>query len=103
LFGQAITLTNVNEQPSPVKRKEVVLIVRRGLVPEDGAVSVREDFAQSSKLTLEAKGLYLFLLTVKDPKYLTAAGIAFKLMESEEKVGEVLSELEEASLVAGSW
>jgi hypothetical protein len=79
------------------------LIVRKALVPEDGAVTVRADFAQSPKLTLEAKGLYLFLCTVKDPRYLNAAGIAFKLIEREEKVREVLGELEEASLVAGSW
>lgn len=77
------------------------MIVRRGIVPAGVAVTVRPEFAQSHRMTLEAKGLYLFLLTVKDPKYLTAAGISFKLMEPEPKVREVLKELAEMGYVEG--
>lgn len=79
------------------------MIVRRPkLIKDPEGVTVTQEFAISPKMSIAAKGLYVYLLAMKDPTYVTVIGISLGLRERGENIWPAMKELVALGLVEGA-
>jgi hypothetical protein len=64
-----------------------------------GAVLYPVEVAQSTDISLAAKGLYAYILSMKAPQFLTISGAAMDLKETEAAIKAALLQLEAYGLV----